>query len=256
MEMGKYCYEFHSRLTQDTKGLHGNLGNCRPTDKVGTLPSGKATYTVDNWAQLYVKEIVRLHGVSISIVLNRDLRFTSAFWRGLQKALGTRLDFSTAFHPQTDGQTERLNQILEDMLRACVMDFTGSWDTKLHLMKFPYNNSFQATIGMAPFEASYGKRCRSSLCWDEVGERELVGPELVYITNEVVQKIRARMHTAQSRQKSYFDVKCRNLEFEEGDPVFLKVAPMKGILRFGRKGKLSLRFIGPFKILERIGLVA
>ena len=109
---------------------------------------------------------------------------------------------------------------------------------------------------MAPFEASYGKRCRSSLCWDEVGERELVGPELVCMTNEVVQKIRARMHTAQSRQKSYFDVKCRNLEFEEGDPVFLKVAPMKGVLRFGRKGKLSLRFIGPFKILERIGSVA
>ena len=111
----------------------------------------KATYTVDNWAQLYVKEIVRLHGVSISIVLNRDLRFTSAFWRGLQKALGTRLDFSTAFHPQTDGQTERLNQILEDMLRACVMNFTESWDTKLHLMEFSYNNSFQATIEMAPF---------------------------------------------------------------------------------------------------------
>ena len=111
--------------------------------------------------------------------------------------MGTRLDFSTAFHPQTDGQTERLNQILEDMLRACVMDFTGSWDTKLHLMEFSYNNSFQATIGMTPLEPLYGKRCRSPLCWDEVGERELVGPELVRITNEAVQKIRVRMRTAE-----------------------------------------------------------
>ena len=101
-----------------------------------------------------------------------------------------RLDFSTAFHPQTDGQTKRLNQILKDMLRACIMDFTRSWDTKLHLMEFSYNNSFQATIRMAPFEALYGKRCRSPLCWDKVGKRELVGPELVCITNEAVQKIR------------------------------------------------------------------
>ena len=155
----------------------------------------------------------------MSIVSYRDPRFTLAFWRGLQKAMGTRLDFSTAFHPQTDGQTERLNQILEDMLRACVMDFTGSWDTKLHLMEFSYNNSFQATIGMAPFEALYGKRCRSPLCWDEVGERELIGPELVRVTNEAIQKIRVRMRTAQSRQKSYADVRRRNLEFAEGDPV-------------------------------------
>ena len=123
-------------------------------------------------------------------------------------------------------------------------------------MEFSYNNSFQATIGMAPFEALYGKQCRSPLCWDEVGERKLVGPKLVRITNKAVQKIRVRMHSAQSRQKSYADVRRRNLEFKEGDPVFLNVAPMKGILRFGRKGKLSPRFIGPFEILERVGSVA
>ena len=150
----------------------------RLTKSAHFLPS-KATYTVDNWAQLYMKEIVRLHGVPVSIVSDRDPRFTSAFWRGLQKSLGTRLDFSTTFHPQTDGQTERLNQILEDMLRACVLHFVGSWDSKLHLMEFAYNNSYQTTIGMAPYAALYGKRCRTPLCWDEVGERELVGPELV-----------------------------------------------------------------------------
>ncbi|KAA0039169.1 pol protein [Cucumis melo var. makuwa] len=191
---------------------------------------GKSTYTASKWAQLYMSEI-----------------------KGLQTAMGTRLDFSTAFHPQTDGQTERLNQVLEDMLRACPLEFPGSWDSHLHLMEFAYNNSYQATIGMAPFEALYGKCCRSPICW---GEQRLMGPELVQSTNEAIQKIRLRMHTAQSRQKSYADVRRKDLEFEVGDKVFLKVAPMRGVLRFERRGKLSPRFVGPFEILERIGPVA
>ncbi|KAL0532314.1 hypothetical protein IC582_031647 [Cucumis melo] len=128
---------------------------------------GKSTYTASKWAQLYMSEIVRLHGVPVSIVSDRDARFTSKFWKGLQTAMVTRLDFSTAFHPQTDGQTERLNQVLEDMLRACALEFPGSWDSHLHLMEFSYNNSYQATIGMAPFEALYGKCCRSPVCWGE-----------------------------------------------------------------------------------------
>ncbi|KAL0554942.1 hypothetical protein IC582_008872 [Cucumis melo] len=217
---------------------------------------GKSTYTASKWAQLYMSEIVRLHGVPVSIVSDRDARFTSKFWKGLQTAMGTRLDFSTAFHPQTDGQTERLNQVLEDMLRACALEFPGSWDSHLHLMEFAYNNSYQATIGMAPFEALYGKCCRSPVCWGEVGEQRLMGPELVQSTNEAIQKIRSRMHTAQSRQKSYTDVRRKDLEFEIGDKVFLKVAPMRGVLRFERRGKLSPRFVGPFEILERIGPVA
>ncbi|KAL0546695.1 hypothetical protein IC582_016607 [Cucumis melo] len=217
---------------------------------------GKSTYTASKWAQLYMSEIVRLHGVPVSIVSDRDARFTSKFWQGLQTAMGTRLDFSTAFHPQTDGQTEHLNQVLEDMLRACALEFPGSWDSHLHLMEFAYNNSYQATIGMAPFEALYDKCCRSPVCWGEVGEQRLMGPELVQSTNEAIQKIRSRMHTAQSRQKSYADVRRKDLEFEVGDKVFLKVAPMRGVLRFERRGKLSPRFVGPFEILERIGPVA
>ncbi|KAL0560443.1 hypothetical protein IC582_000848 [Cucumis melo] len=217
---------------------------------------GKSTYTASKWAQLYMSEIVRLHGVPVSIVSDRDARFTSKFWKGLQTAMGTRLDFSTAFHPQTDGQTERLNKVLEDMLRACALEFPGSWDSHLHLMEFAYNNSYQATIGMAPFEALYGKCCRSPVCWGEVGEQRLMGPELVQSTNEAIQKIRSRMHTAQCRQKSYADVRRKDLEFEVGDKVFLKVAPMRGVVRFERRGKLSPRFVGPFEILERIGPVA
>ncbi|KAA0060773.1 pol protein [Cucumis melo var. makuwa] len=186
----------------------------------------------------------------------QDARFTSKFWKGLQLALGTRLDFRTTFHLQTDGQTERLNQVLEDMLRACVLKFSGSWNSHLHLMEFAYNNSYQATIGMTPFKTLYGKCCRSPVCWSEVGEQRMLRPELVQTTNAAIQKIRARMLTARSRQKSYADVRRKDLEFEVGDMVFLKVAPMKGVLRFEKKGKLSPRFVGPFEILERIGPVA
>ena len=144
---------------------------------------------LDKLAQLYVEEIVRLHGVPISIVLDRDPRFTSRFWSSLQDAMGTRLHFSTAFHPQTDGLSERTIQTLEDMLRACVIKFKGSWDTHLSLMEFAYNNSYQSSIGMAPFEALYGRKCRTPVCWDEVGERRLIGSELVHITLDKIQII-------------------------------------------------------------------
>ena len=132
--------------------------------------------SLEKLAQLYVDEIVRLHGVPVLIVSDLDPRFTSRFWPSLQIASGTRLHFSTAFHPPTDGLSERTIQTLEDMLRACVMEFKGSWDTHLALMEFAYNNSYQASIDMASFEALYGRKCRTPVCWDEVGERRLVGP--------------------------------------------------------------------------------
>ncbi|KAL0546427.1 hypothetical protein IC582_016335 [Cucumis melo] len=198
---------------------------------------GKSTYTASKWAQLYMSEIVRLHGVPVSIVSDRDARFTSKFWKGLQTAIGTRLDFSTTFHPQTDGQTKRLNQVLEDMLRACALKFPGYY----------WHDTIRGLVR---------KCCRSLVCWGEVGEQRLMGPELIQSTNEAIQKIRSRMQTAQSRQKSYADVRRKDLEFDVGDKVFLKVAPMKGVLRFKRRGKLSPRFVGPFEILERIGPVA
>ena len=120
----------------------------------------KTTYGVAKYAQIYLDEIVRLHGVPVSIISDRGTQFTSRFWRALQEALGTRLDLSTTFHPQTDGQSERTIQILEDMLRACVMDFGGGWERYLPLAEFAYNNSYQASIQMEPFEALYGRRCR------------------------------------------------------------------------------------------------
>ena len=131
---------------------------------------------------------------------NRDPRFTSHFWKSFQKAMGTRLTMSTAFHPQTDGQSERRTiQVLEDMPRACILDYKGSWEEHLSLVEFAYNNSYQASIQMAPYEALYGRPCRSPLCWTEVGESSITGPDLIRDNSEKVSLIRQRLLTAQSR---------------------------------------------------------
>ena len=148
--------------------------------------------------------------------------------------MGTRLTISIAFHPQTDGQSERTIQELEDMLRACVLDQKGSWEEHLPLVEFAYNNNYQASIQMAPYEALYGRPCRSPLCWTEVGESSIIGPDLIRDTSEKVSSIRQRLLTAQSRQKSYADVRRRPLEFEVWDHVFLKVMPKRGVVRFGQ----------------------
>ena len=142
---------------------------------------------LDKLAQSYVEEIVRLHGVPILIVSDQDPRFTSRFWSSLQDAMGTRLHFSTTFHPQTDSKSKRTIQTLEDMLRACVIEFKGSWDMHLSLMEFAYNNSYQSSIDMAPFEALYARKCHTPVCWDEVGERRLIGPKLIQITLDKIQ---------------------------------------------------------------------
>ncbi|KAD5508378.1 hypothetical protein E3N88_16081 [Mikania micrantha] len=213
-------------------------------------------FSVSKLADVFIKEIIRLHGTPASIVSDRDPRFTSRFWKGFQTALGTRKKFSTAFHPQTDGQSERTIQTLEDMLRACTLEWTGNWDDYLCLVEFAYNNSWQASIDMAPFELLYGRKCRAPICWNEVGEKIIEGPELIQITNDKVAIAREKLKEAQSRQKSYADKHRRALEFKVGDHVFLKVSPCRGVRRFGIKGKLSPRYIGPFEILDRIGEVS
>ena len=205
-------------------------------------------YSMDCLTDLYVNEIVRLHGIPVSIVSDRDPRFTSSFWKELKSAFGTRLNFSTAFHPQIDGQSERVIQVLEDMLRGCVLDFPGSWDRYILLMEFSYNNSYQSSIGMAPYEALYGRRCRTPTCWTEMNEHKIIGPELVKDTEEKVQIIQQRLKAACDRQRSYANLKRKDIEYEFGDKVFLKVSPLKKIFHFGRKGKLSPRFIGPYEV--------
>ncbi|GKC89306.1 putative reverse transcriptase domain-containing protein [Tanacetum coccineum] len=173
-----------------------------------------------------------------------------------QKALGTRLDMSTAYHPQTDGQSERTIQTLEDMLRACVIDFGNGWERHLPLIEFSYNNSYHASIKAAPFEALYGRKCRSPVCWAEVGDAQLTGPELIHETTEKIVQIKQRIQAARDRQKSYADVRRKPLEFQVGDRVMLKVSPWKGVIHFGKRGKLNPRYIGPFKVLAKVGTVA
>jgi hypothetical protein len=142
-------------------------------------------------------------------------------------------------------------------LRACILSWKGSWEDHLALAEFIYNNSYQASIKMAPYEALYGRRCISPLCWETMGERSLVGPDWVQQTSEKVQEIRQNILAAQSRQKSYADVMRRDVEFVVGDQVLLRVSPTKGVVRFGVSGKLSPRYInGPFSILARVGSLA
>ena len=160
---------------------------------------------------------------------------------------------SFAFHPQTDGQAERTIQTLEDMFRACALEFKGSWDDHLPLIEFAYNNSFHSSIGMAPFEAIYGRKIRSRIGCFKLGEAAMSGPNSVFEAMEKVKLIRERLKTAQSHQKSYADVRRRDLEFEVGDLVYLKISPMRGVKRFEKKGKLSPRYVGPYKILSRVG---
>ncbi|GKA55694.1 putative reverse transcriptase domain-containing protein [Tanacetum coccineum] len=182
---------------------------------------------MDKLTRLYMKEVVTRHEIPVSIICDRDGRFTSQFWRSFKKALGTRLDMSTSYHPQIDGQSKRTIQTLEDMLRACEIDFGNGWDRHLSLIEFSYNNSYHASIKAAPFEALYGRKCRSPICWAE---------------------------------KSYADVSAdvrrKPLEFQVGDRVMLKVSPWKGVIHFGKRGKLNPRYIGPFKVLAKVGTVA
>ncbi|GJU41817.1 putative reverse transcriptase domain-containing protein [Tanacetum coccineum] len=176
----------------------------------------RETDSMEKLARMYLKEVVTRHGIPISIICDRDPRFASNLWRSLQKALGANLD----------------------------------------IIEFSYNNSYHASIKVAPFEALYGRKCHLPVCWAEVGEVQLTGPDLVQETTEKVIQIKQRIQAARDRQKSYADLKRKLMEFQVGDRVMLKVSPWKGVVRFGKRGKLNPRYVGPFKVLEKVGSVA
>ncbi|GJY20219.1 putative reverse transcriptase domain-containing protein [Tanacetum coccineum] len=184
-------------------------------------------YKIEKLARLYINEIIARHGVPVSIIYDRDSYFTSRFWQSLQKALGTRLDLSTTYHPETDGQIERTIQTLEDILRSFAIDFV-----------------------------LYGRKYRTPIAWAEVGESKLIGPEIVRETSNKIVQIKERLKAAQDRQKSYADNRRKPLEFIISDKVLLKVSPRKGVVRFGKRSKHSARYVRPFEIIERVGLLA
>ncbi|KAI3814060.1 hypothetical protein L1987_18802 [Smallanthus sonchifolius] len=173
----------------------------------------RETFSSERLAEVFINEVVARHGMPLTIVSDRDTRFTSRFWKRFHEAMCTRLTVSKAYHRQMDGQSERTIQTLEDMLRACIIDFGGSWDSHLSLAEFSYNNSHHTTIGMPPYEMLYGRRCRTPVFWGEIGQKEL-------------------------------------------GSLMLKVSPWKGIILFRKRGKLSPRFVGPFRIMARVGEVA
>ncbi|WVZ58444.1 hypothetical protein U9M48_008720 [Paspalum notatum var. saurae] len=210
--------------------------------KLAHFISVKTIYHAKTYTELYIARIVSLHSVPLTITSDKGSLFVSCFWEQLQLALATNMICSSAYHPQTSGQVERVNQILEDMLRACALTYSTKWDECLPLAEFVYNNSYQKSLEMAPFEALY--------------EHVTFGPDLVTQTEAQVKMIHNNLKRAQSRQKSYSNKRRRPLVFEEGDHVYLRVSPMKGVHRFGVKGKLAPRYIGPFKITERCGSVA
>nr|GEW32196.1 putative reverse transcriptase domain-containing protein [Tanacetum cinerariifolium] len=185
-------------------------------------------------ARMYLKEVVARHGIPVLIICDRDPRFATNFWRSLQKALGTSLDMSTAYHLEIDGQSKMTIQTLEDMLHARAIDFVKGWVNHLSLVEFSYNNSYHT----------------------EVEEAQLFGPKLIQETIKKIIQIKQRMQAAHDRQKSYADLKHKPMEFQIRDRVMLKVSPWKGVVHFGKRGKLNPRYVGPFKVLDKVGTVA
>jgi hypothetical protein len=159
-----------------------------------------------------MSRIVCLHGVPKKIVSNRGTQFTLKFWERLHETLDTKLRFSSAYHPQTNGQTERVNQILEDMLRAYALQYGRSWDKSRPYTEFSYNNSYQESSKMTPFEMLYGQRCRTSLFWSETGEQKKIRPDILQEAKKQVCMVRENLQVAQSRQKSYADHRRRELK--------------------------------------------
>ncbi|GJV86721.1 putative reverse transcriptase domain-containing protein [Tanacetum coccineum] len=217
--------DFVTKLPKSSQGYDTILVIVDRLNKSALFLLMRETDPMDRLARMYPKEVVTRHGIPVSIICDRDSRFASNFWRSLQKALGTRLDMSTAYHPDIDGQSERTIQTLKDMLRACVIDFENGRVKNLPLVEFSYNNSYHVSIKAAPFEALYGRKFRSPVF-------------------------------ARDQQKSYADLNHKPMEFQVGDRLMLKVSPWKGVVRFGKRWKLNTRYVGPFKVLAKVGAVA
>ena len=169
------------------------------------------------------------------------------------KGLNTTLNFSTSFHPQTDGQTQRVNQVLEYLLRVYVKDQPSKWEDYLYLVEFSYNNNYQASTRYSPFEIMYGRKCNTPISWSNLVDRLVLGPELLKEMEVIVKQVQGNLKIAQDQHKSQTDLKRTPKEFQVGEHVFIKVRPKKSSLRLRTCAKLAPRYRGPFEILSRIG---
>nr|GEU42137.1 putative reverse transcriptase domain-containing protein [Tanacetum cinerariifolium] len=200
----KITMDFITKLSKTTNGYDTIWVIVDRLTKSAHFPPMRENDPMEKLMKLYMKKVVTRHGVPVFIIFDRDGRFTSLFWQALHKALGTQLDMSTAYHPETD--------------------------------EFSYNNSYHTSIKAAPFEALYGRKCRSLVCWAEVKDAQVTGPEIIHETIEKIVQIKSRIQAARDRQKSYADLKRKPLDFQVGDRVVLKVSPWKGVVRFGKRG--------------------
>jgi hypothetical protein len=207
----------------------------------------KSTFKAINITEIFMNRIFRLHGIPKMMVSDRDVKFTSTFWKELFARLNTNLNFSTSYHPQMNGQTERTNQITEDMLCMYVRAKPSKWEDYLHLVEFAYNNGYQNSAKLSPIEIMYGKKCTTPISWDNPDDRLMVGPEMLQEMENMVRKVQQNLKEAQDRHKSYADQKRRHLEFQVGDHVYLKVKAQKSSLKLGNCAKLAPRFCGPVK---------
>nr|GEV61046.1 putative reverse transcriptase domain-containing protein [Tanacetum cinerariifolium] len=210
--------DFVTKLPKSSQGYNTTWVIVDQIAKSAIFTPIRETDPIDKLARIYLKEVV------------------------------TRLDMSTAYHPKTNGQSKRTIQTIKDMLRACAIDFGKGWVNHLPLVEFSYNNSYHASIKAVPFEALYGRKCRSPVCWIEVGEAQIHGPEIIQETTMKIIQIKQRMQVDRDRQKSYADLKRKPTEFQVGDKVMLKVLPCKGIVRFGKRGKLNPRVHNTFHV--------
>jgi hypothetical protein len=216
----------------------------------------KTTYKAINIAKIYMKEVAKLHGVPKVIVLDRDINFTSNFWKGLFKGFGTNLNLSTMYHLMSYGKIERTNKIIEDMLIMYVMDQPSKWGDYSHLVGISYNNGYQASLKMSPFEALYGKKSSMSVSWDNPTDRVIIVPDLLKEMEERMENIKQNLKDAQDMQKIYANKDGVFRYFKVGEQFFLKVKEKKSSLRLGSCPKSVARYCGHFEIIEKIRLVA
>jgi hypothetical protein len=215
----------------------------------------KSTFKDTNITEIFIKEIFRPHGIPKVVISDRDVKFTSAFWKVLFARQNTNLNFNTSYHPQTDGQIERTNKIIEDMLYMYVRTKPSKWKDYPHLVEFTFNNGYQTLLKLSPIEVLYIRKFATPISWDNPVEKIMVGLEMLQEMDNMVRKVQPKLKEVHNKQKIYADQKRRHLEFQVGDHVYLKVKAQKSSLKLGNCVKFAPSFCGPFEILARIGPV-